>query len=64
MADTRQPRRRGRPRIGKGARRVLITVERDLLKATDAAAKRAKVSRSQFIAQALRGVLPPTTQEK
>jgi len=50
-------RKRGRPRIGKGARKVLVTVERDLLKRTDALARRKKISRSQLIAQGLEALL-------
>src|SRR5437867_1664498 len=47
----------GRPRIGKGARRVLITIERTLLRQSDAYARRKKMSRSQLIASSLRALL-------
>ena len=48
---------RGRPKVGKGARRVLITVERDLLKDADKVAKLRGLSRSQLIAMGLRSIL-------
>ena len=50
-------RRRGRPRTGKGARRVLVTIERGLLDRSDAFARRKKMSRSQLIARGLETVL-------
>jgi hypothetical protein len=53
----RARKKRGRPRIGKGAKKVLVTIERDLLKRTDAYAHRKKVSRSQIIARGLEVVL-------
>ena len=46
--------RRGRPPVGQGAGRVLVSIERGLLQQTDALAKRRKVNRSQLIADALR----------
>ena len=49
--------RRGRPRVGKGAKRVLVTIERDLLKDADAYAKRRGVSRAALISRGLRAVL-------
>jgi hypothetical protein len=47
----------GRPKIGKGAARVLITVERGLLGRADSFAKRHNLSRSQLIARGLEVVL-------
>ena len=47
-------RRRGRPQIGAGARRVQITVEGSLLNAADRFAQSAGISRSELIAQSLR----------
>ncbi len=44
----------GRPKIGKGAKSVLISVEQDLLKQADAFARKNHLSRSQLIAQLLR----------
>ncbi|HEX4794702.1 MAG TPA: hypothetical protein VH370_12960, partial [Humisphaera sp.] len=43
--------RRGRPRVGQGAKRVLVTIERGLLKDMDNLAKRLGKSRSQLIAE-------------
>jgi hypothetical protein len=43
--------RRGRPRIGKGARKISISLEGDLLKKTDAMAKKKGVNRSELIAR-------------
>ncbi len=47
----------GRPRVGKGAKRVLITVERGLLNQSDALAKRRRMTRSQLISEGLRHLL-------
>jgi len=44
---------RGRPRIGAGAERINITIERDLLARADALAADRKISRSEMIASAL-----------
>lgn len=44
----------GRPKIGKGSKSVLISVEQDLLKNADAFARKNKLSRSQLIAGFLR----------
>ena len=49
--------KRGRPKIGRGARRVLITVERDLLSRADSYAKSNGMSRSELIARGLKSVL-------
>src|SRR5437870_382245 len=46
-------RRRGRPRIGAGAAKVLVSVERGLLRRADALAKREGISRSQLFARGL-----------
>ena len=53
-----QARRRGRPKVGRGAKRVMITVEGGLLKAADDYAKRLGMSRSEFIASGIRSMLP------
>lgn len=41
---------RGRPRIGKGAKKISISLEGSLLKRTDALAKQKGVGRSELIA--------------
>lgn len=46
-------RRRGRPRVGAGARRIQITIERGLLSKTDQFARAHGLSRSELIAQCL-----------
>lgn len=51
----------GRPRVGQGAARVLITVERGLLARTDALARRRGISRSELIAEGLRRTVSGTT---
>ncbi len=48
---------RGRPRVGRGAQRVLVTIERGLLARADARARVLKVSRSELIAAGLQNVL-------
>jgi hypothetical protein len=53
----RRAKRRGRPRIGQGAKRVLVTIERGLLKDMDSEAKRLGKSRSQLIAEAMKTIL-------
>jgi len=51
-------RRLGRPRIGKGAKTIALTVERDLLRRADAWAKHEGISRAQLMARGLLAVLP------
>jgi len=41
---------RGRPKVGKGARKISISLEQDLLQKTDALAKKRGVNRSELIA--------------
>lgn len=48
---------RGRPRIGQGAARVLLSMERGLLEELDRHARKAKMTRAAFIAQAVRAEL-------
>lgn len=48
---------RGRPKVGKGAKVVSVSIERDLLARADKAAKRAGVSRARLVAAGLRRVL-------
>jgi hypothetical protein len=47
----------GRPKIGKGAKTISLTVEKDLLAQADAYAKRHGVSRAKLVAQALQVVI-------
>jgi hypothetical protein len=47
----------GRPRIGKGAKTISLTVEQSLLEQADAYARRHGISRSKLVAQGLRAVL-------
>lgn len=42
--------RRGRPKIGKGGKRISISLESDLLREADAMAKKKGVNRSELIA--------------
>jgi hypothetical protein len=48
---------RGRPKIGKGAERINLTVERSLLEAADALAKRSGRKRSELFADGLKMLL-------
>ncbi len=50
-------RKMGRPRIGKGAKRVMVSLEAQLLKESDAFAKRHQLSRSQMISAGLRKLM-------
>jgi hypothetical protein len=42
---------RGRPKVGRGARKVSISLEVSLLERADAAAKKSGVNRSELIAE-------------
>jgi hypothetical protein len=53
----RRARRPGRPRIGLGAQKIRISIEKSLLRQTDELARTNNVSRSSLIARALRTVL-------
>jgi hypothetical protein len=50
-------RKRGRPRRGRGAKVISLSVERELLRRTDALAKRLKISRARIVELGLRRVL-------
>jgi hypothetical protein len=50
-------RKMGRPKIGKGAKRVMVSLEAQLLKESDAFAKRHQLSRSQMISEGLRKLM-------
>ena len=45
--------RRGRPRVGKGAEKIRVSIERGLLERADAFAQKANLRRSQLISEAL-----------
>jgi len=47
----------GRPRIGRGATRVLISIERGLLEDVDAFARRRRVTRSQLFSEGVKSML-------
>ena len=53
----RAKRKMGRPVVGKGSRRLMITMERGLLSQADALAQKKNLSRSQLIAQSVRALL-------
>ncbi len=53
----RRAKRRGRPRVGAGSRRVQITIEQKLLAKTDALAKQQGLNRSELISIGLQRVL-------
>jgi hypothetical protein len=56
---------RGRPRVGHGSQRVMITVERELLGQADRFARSRGLTRSQMIAAGLRAVMgTQSTAEK
>ena len=48
---------RGRPRVGKGAARINISIEKGLLVRVNQFAKKKKISRAQIIAQGLELVM-------
>lgn len=50
-------RKGGRPRIGRGATRVLISIERGLLEDADALAASQKITRSQLFSRGVKAVL-------
>ena len=53
----RAKRKVGRPRRGKGARVISVSVEQDLLEASDRLAKQLGVSRARLIERGLRTVI-------
>jgi hypothetical protein len=54
---TRARRKRGRPRVGEGARTISVTVEEGLLLQADRLAKKLHVPRALLIARGLRAVV-------
>jgi len=57
IRDRRASRKRGRPRVGGGARRVLVTIEASLLRRSDVYADKHGLTRSALIARGLQEVL-------
>jgi hypothetical protein len=55
--DRRAKRKRGRPLVGEGAEKVLVTLERSLLREADSYARRHKKNRSQLITEGIRAIL-------
>src|SRR5688500_2281733 len=50
-------RKPGRPRVGEGAKVVSLSIEGELLRKADAAAKKRKQTRSEFVVQAPQAAL-------
>lgn len=48
---------RGRPKIGRGAKRISVSLEQDLLKRVTALARKRRISRSKLLAQVLEEAL-------
>ena len=57
IRDRRASRKRGRPRVGAGARRVLVTIEASLLRRSDIYADKHGLSCSALIARGLQELL-------
>ncbi len=53
----RAKRKGGRPRIGRGAKRVLLSIERGLLDEADALARRQNMSRSELFSRGVKAML-------
>lgn len=56
-ALTRAANKGGRPRIGAGAKRINITVEKTLLKQADNYARRHGLTRAAVVAEGLRNII-------
>jgi len=64
LAQMRRARRKpGRPKVGKGARVISVSVEKGLLSRSDALARKLKVRRAAIIARGLRAVLAAAGEE-
>ena len=57
VRDRKAGQKRGRPQVGNGARRVLITIESSLLRRSDRYADKHGLSRSALIARGLEAIL-------
>ncbi len=55
--ESRAKRKRGRPMIGKGVKRVLVTIEQDLLQHCDAYARKKKLTRAAVVTRGLKALL-------
>ena len=55
--ERRARRKRGRPVVGEGAEKVLVSLERGLLRQADSYARKHSKNRSQLMAEALRAIL-------
>ena len=53
----RMKRKRGRPPVGQGAKVISLSVEKSLLKRSDALARKKGLTRAQLFAQALQNML-------
>lgn len=53
----RAARKRGRPLVGQGAKRVLVSIERGVLDQADATARKLRISRSELITRGIREVI-------
>ncbi len=53
----RARRKRGRPRVGRGAKTISVTIEMGLLAKADRLARRLRTSRANLIARGLRSML-------
>ena len=54
----------GRPKIGEGAKPVLVTIEGALLRRADAYAKRKGITRAELVARGLKAVLPKSSSKR
>jgi macrodomain Ter protein organizer (MatP/YcbG family) len=55
--SNRARRKRGRPKVGGGFKRVSVSLEQGLLKRVTALAKKRRISRSSLVAKALEQAL-------
>ena len=64
VRDQRARRKRGRPRIGGGARRVLVTIESSLLRRSDLFAARQGLTRSALVTRGLEELLAKSADKE
>ncbi len=57
VRDQKARRKRGRPQVGNGAKRVLVTIEASLLRRSDVYADKHGLTRSALIARGLEALL-------